>query len=87
MYDKNINAGFQNQPSHSTTLPELSHEKIHLTKCSEMITPKKTIKLAFHGLFCNSLRSAKSNTVTELRTKKNTVYELKFCCKNKCIYM
>ena len=30
-------------------------------------------KLFGHGLFCNSWRSAKSNTVTELKTKKDTV--------------
>ena len=59
--------------------------KYILTQCSEMIKPKKTIKLVFHGLFCNSRRSAKSNTVTKLKTKKNTVSELKFCFKNKCV--
>ena len=41
-------------------------------------TKKKTIKLVFHGLFCNSRRSDKSNRVTKLKTKKNMVSELKF---------
>ena len=51
-----------------------------------MIIPKKTIKLVFHGLFCNSRRSTKSNTVTKFKTKKNTVSEIKFCCKYKCLH-
>ena len=51
-----------------------------------MIIPKKTMKLDFHGLFCNSRRSAKSNTVTKLKTKKNTVSDIKFCRKNKCVH-
>ena len=63
---------------------ELSYEKIDLTKCSQMITPKKTIKLVFQCLFCNSWRSVKSNSVTKLQTKKNTVSEIKLGCNNKC---
>ena len=43
-----------------------------------MMIAKKTIKLVFHCLFCNSRGSAKSNTVTKLKTKKNTVSEIKF---------
>ena len=45
----------------------------------------KTIKLVFHGIFCNSQRRAKSNTMTKLNTKNNTVSEKKFCCKNKFV--
>ena len=45
---------------------------------------KKPVKLFFHSLFCNSWRSAKSNTVTKLKEKKNTVSEIKCWCKNKC---
>ena len=60
--------------------------KKHLTKCSEMIIQKKTIKLVLHCLFCNSRRSAKLNTVTKLKTKENTVSEIMFCCKYKCVH-
>ena len=43
------------------TSHKLSHDKIHLTKCSEMITPqKKTNKLVFHGLFCNLQKNKKN---------------------------
>ena len=50
---------------------------------SDMITPPP--KKKNHSLFCNSRRSAKLNTVTKLKTKKNTVYEGKFSFKNKCV--
>ena len=49
-----------------------------------MIIQKKNIKKN-HGLSCN-LRSAKSNTVTKLKTKNNYVSEIKFCCKYKCVH-
>ena len=66
----------------------------------ELITPQRhdishlylahyaqgTIKLDFHGLFCNSRLRAKLNTVTKLKTKKNTVFEIKFSWKNKCVH-
>ena len=48
----------------------LSHEKILLTQVLSNNTPKKTIKLVFHGLFCNLQSSEKLNTVTKLKTKK-----------------
>ena len=52
-----------------------SHEKIHLTKCSEMIIPKKNNKISYSCLFWNSWRSAILNTVTKLKTKKNILSE------------
>ena len=60
--------------------------KKHLTKRSEKIIPKKTTtKLVYHGLFCNSQRSLKTNTVMKLKTKKNTLFKIKFSWKNKCV--
>ena len=43
------------------------------------------IQFSFHGLFSNSRESAKLNTVTKLKTKKNTVFKWKFPFKNKCV--
>ena len=51
-----------------------------------MIIPKKTMIFDFHGLFCTSRRIAKLNTVTKLKKKKNTVSDIKFCRKNKCVH-
>ena len=71
----------KSKPKSSTIGHGPSHEKIHLTKCCEMIT-----QFFFHGLFCNSQRSAKSNTLAKLKTKKNTASELKFGCKTNCVH-
>ena len=41
-------------------------------------------KIVFNGLFHNSWKIEKLNTVIKHKTKKNTLSEGNFSCKNKC---